>query len=133
MATLMGSPTGALWILAALAIGLMALALFEVRRWGQLGNFLTRRQKALRGTNLALGAVTLLLVAALSFDVLPAQPLWIRLAGLTTVVVLLMLVTVLVLWDLREIAARRLDGEMTLWSEGARGMLEEAKRRNRRS
>jgi hypothetical protein len=125
-------PIGALVVLVLLALGLLALALFEVRRWAQLGNFLTRRQKVLRGTNLVLGGVTLLLVGALSFDALPAQPLSIRLTALTAVVVLLLLVTVLVLWDLREIAARRLDGEMTLWADGARTMLEQAKKQSQK-
>jgi hypothetical protein len=118
-------------VLTVLFVGFLAGALCEVRRWRHLEAFLSRRQRIVRGTNLCLGGLALLLVGALALDLIPAQPLWPRLSALGSVVVLLLLVVALVLWDLREIALRRLDGEMTLWAEGARTLLQRAKDRPR--
>jgi hypothetical protein len=116
-------------ILTVLFVGFLVGALCEVRRWRHLDSFLSRRQRIVRGTNLCLGGLALLLVGALSLDLIPEHPLWPRLSALCGVVALLILVVALVLWDLREIALRRLDGEMTLWAEGARTLLQRAKDR----
>lgn len=123
------SPSVGVAILTVLFVGFLVGALCEVRRWRHLDSFLSRRQRIVRGTNLCLGGLALVLVGALSLDLIPEQPLWPRLSALGGVVVLLLLVVALVLWDLREIALRRLDGEMTLWAEGARTLLQRAKDR----
>lgn len=121
----------AIAVLALLQAGFLAIAIVEVRRWRGLGSFLPRRQRTVRGVNLGLGWLTLLLVGALALDLLPPEPMVWRLGALLGVVALLVLVVALVLWDLREIAARRLDGEMDLWAEGARTVLERMKDRPR--
>lgn len=122
-------PISGVVALVVLAAGYGAFVWFELRRWRELGSFLGSRQKVLRGASMALGGLVLALVAALGLDLLPAEPRALRLWSLLAVPVLLCVVGVLVLLDLREIAARRRDHEMALWAEGARVVLDGAKRR----
>ncbi len=130
MVVALASPGGAAFF-ALLALGLAVAVFIEVRRWRQLGDFLSRRQKIIRATNFALITALLVLIAILTFDLSPPDPA-IRVGLLGGCLVLLVVVLALVLWDLREIQVRRLGSEMEFYGEVARTMVEHTRAKSRK-
>lgn len=122
------SSAAAVVVYGVLSAGLVAFIIVEVIRWRRLEGFLPRRQLAVRGTNLALLAVILLATGALLFDVGPRDPRH-KLVIIAAIPVLLLAVVVLVLWDLRQIALRRIDREMELYGEMARSLVSGGRKR----
>ncbi len=123
------SPSG-LSFFALLAVGLVVSIVYEVRRWRQLGDFLSKRQKIVRSVNFAVITALLVDIAVLAFDLAPPNPA-VRIGLLGACMVLLVVIVVLVLWDLREIQVRRLGSEMEFYGEVARSMVEHARAKGR--